>query len=1245
MKRLLSLILTFIFVLGTPIAGQAATDLAGHWARPEMEAFMARGLIQGFPDGTVRPDHPITRAEFYALVNRAFGFTQIAPVTFADVRADAWYFTEIARAQAAGYILSGTEAFPNRNLTREEAAVIVFRILGLAPFETGAAQFNDMAAILSRPYVGAVALAGLMRGYPDGTFRPHATITRAEAVSVLNGAMTRAGIGLPLVTLQAQQAPQIQLESAIPAGTFGQDMTPGWPPAQPWNQGPVWGPTGPNQGQGGWNQWPWMPGPGWGPGAGWNQGPNWWDQGERLTIRVINEDNNALLRDANVEISALNQGVRRTISSGRTNSGGEFSFSLPQGLWNNDLVRINVSLSGFHTETVEIRVRDFQRTTTIWMQPISGGGGVTPGFVPVTNITGVPASATVGVPLTLTGTVIPSNATNQTITWNLQSIGTTFATISGNTLNTAAAGTVIVSATVINGASPTTAFVQNFSITVNAPNGGGAGPGVTVTSVTVAPNPVSVSAGTTQSFTALVAGTNNPPQQVTWSLSGNNSIGTIISATGVLTVAGNESAASIIVRATSVHTATIYGEATVTVVPPAPLILNPANITINDANLTANSTLSGTASGTISLDVSNLPAGVSATVNQGTGVITVTGVRPAAGGAPVTGSFDIIITRSAAAGNITLTVNVNLTPVPAPTGITVTTVPLGTTRVYRNETLQFNAAVSPSGSSQNVIWTVTDPSGVPVPGASIDAAGVLTVDSTVPGATLLRVRAESAVDSTIYGLSSNITVFVRITSIALNFTQKDVGDTIILSDAVLVTTPPLTDITFTHIIWGVTAPRGTGVTITPTATPGEFALTTTSVGTGPIVPGAPPLPQSGSFGIGVEIFNGAESLAHAATINIRVNSVGVSGVRISPTNHPTIRVGETVQLTAFVDPSTANQAVTWSSLNPGIATVNAAGLVTGVNASIPPGWADIVATSVENNSFFAVRRVIVAPEPVISGISVLPASPSVNVGSSLTFNANVFPTNTPATVNWTLTGQNSAGTTILPTGELIIAANETANWLTVTATSTVDPSQSGTAIVAVTAPAFTLAGTVLDAPAVAAFGEVGYRWFGVPIFQYQVFHVRGAGGVSADVDWNVPASWAPLGGWIGGAGRINGLVPNPNVAVNQLITFVSSHPSQPNITVNYIVTGRVTIEVQGAGTIVMSPPGASQATVTSATPLAQRRWWIDYGAEYNFTVTPSTGWTFNPAASNIPGLVNIGGNTWRIPNAGSIHYELVFVFD
>jgi uncharacterized protein YjdB len=104
---------------------------------------------------------------------------------------------------------------------------------------------------------------------------------------------------------------------------------------------------------------------------------------------------------------------------------------------------------------------------------------IAPLFVPVTNITDVPAAAIVGTPLRLTSTVVPTNATNRTIIWSVTNAG---ATIKNNTLNITAAGTVTLRATIINGATMITDYTQDFIITASNASGGGGGCNNNVTS-------------------------------------------------------------------------------------------------------------------------------------------------------------------------------------------------------------------------------------------------------------------------------------------------------------------------------------------------------------------------------------------------------------------------------------------------------------------------------------------------------------------------------------------------------------------------------------------------------------------------------------------------------------------------------------------------------------------------------------------------------------------------------------------
>jgi uncharacterized protein YjdB len=91
---------------------------------------------------------------------------------------------------------------------------------------------------------------------------------------------------------------------------------------------------------------------------------------------------------------------------------------------------------------------------------------VTPVPVAVVGIMDVPAGEMPGIPLTLTGTVAPANATYKTIVWSVKNAGATGASINGNTLTTTAEGTVEITATIANGTAMGTAYSRDFSITI-----------------------------------------------------------------------------------------------------------------------------------------------------------------------------------------------------------------------------------------------------------------------------------------------------------------------------------------------------------------------------------------------------------------------------------------------------------------------------------------------------------------------------------------------------------------------------------------------------------------------------------------------------------------------------------------------------------------------------------------------------------------------------------------------------------
>ena len=145
--------LVLIFGTMTALAVQPYSDLApNHWCYKKIMEFVDKGYIQGYEDGTMRPDRTITRAEYVKVVNNFFGFRDgKTDKKFSDISDDAWYAKYVYAAVAEGYI-SGYEdnTFrPENPITRQEATVILSRILKIdkevypKDHVDGLAQYSD----------------------------------------------------------------------------------------------------------------------------------------------------------------------------------------------------------------------------------------------------------------------------------------------------------------------------------------------------------------------------------------------------------------------------------------------------------------------------------------------------------------------------------------------------------------------------------------------------------------------------------------------------------------------------------------------------------------------------------------------------------------------------------------------------------------------------------------------------------------------------------------------------------------------------------------------------------------------------------------------------------------------------------------------------------------------------------------------------------------------------------------------
>ncbi|MTI83721.1 MAG: hypothetical protein FH756_07410 [Firmicutes bacterium] len=183
-----------MMVLFSATASAKPSDINGHWAQKSIEEWVNKGLVSGYPDGTFRPDQEVSRAEFVALANRAFGIKNAGTgIDFSDVSAGDWYNQEVGVANAAGYINGYPDGSfrPKKPISRQEAASVLARLLNLKPSTAELRNFTDSDEISgwARDSVGTAAANGLMAGFPDATFRGARSITRAEAIVSLDRAL------------------------------------------------------------------------------------------------------------------------------------------------------------------------------------------------------------------------------------------------------------------------------------------------------------------------------------------------------------------------------------------------------------------------------------------------------------------------------------------------------------------------------------------------------------------------------------------------------------------------------------------------------------------------------------------------------------------------------------------------------------------------------------------------------------------------------------------------------------------------------------------------------------------------------------------------------------------------------------------------------------------------------------------------------------------------------------------------
>lgn len=180
-----------VYTIVTIYAGWERTSVPSMLNGDEHYAY-----IQGYADGTVRPNANITRAQvatiFFRLLDEDVRDDNLTTYnTFPDVDEDYWANTAISTMASLGVINGRNSGLfdPDAYITRAEFAAICARFddSNVSGFDS----FTDTFGHWAEEEIGRAAALGWIQGYDDGTFRPNQYITRAQAVTMINRVLCR----------------------------------------------------------------------------------------------------------------------------------------------------------------------------------------------------------------------------------------------------------------------------------------------------------------------------------------------------------------------------------------------------------------------------------------------------------------------------------------------------------------------------------------------------------------------------------------------------------------------------------------------------------------------------------------------------------------------------------------------------------------------------------------------------------------------------------------------------------------------------------------------------------------------------------------------------------------------------------------------------------------------------------------------------------------------------------------------
>ncbi len=168
---------------------------SGHWAYSYIQSLVEDGVLNGYEDGSFRPEKEVNRAEWTKMLYAIDGSEPIffTEPEFSDVEEDdwyAWYIPTVSDYMDVTETKEGALFRPQEPASRETVAASVVRFFGFDRAKSGLTSLNklsdaDTISEANKPYVAVAVDMGIVTGFDDGSFRGKDTLTRAQAATIL----------------------------------------------------------------------------------------------------------------------------------------------------------------------------------------------------------------------------------------------------------------------------------------------------------------------------------------------------------------------------------------------------------------------------------------------------------------------------------------------------------------------------------------------------------------------------------------------------------------------------------------------------------------------------------------------------------------------------------------------------------------------------------------------------------------------------------------------------------------------------------------------------------------------------------------------------------------------------------------------------------------------------------------------------------------------------------------------------